>query len=231
LTFFNYRGHSAFLNTLVAGFSAPTLRNFDILLFDTSPPLLHLSRFIEDIGEHFHAVKVSLSRDYFHLLLFSHPEGVNNNYWPRIKLRSRRVLGSMMQISSALSANLATMQELFVVFSETSDASEQDIPWRRFLSQFPSVKALRMEGTNDLRIASALHEDLGVHNGAFLPALEEIELRTNPFRILQDQTTSGDMVLAAFEPFVSARQQAGRPVRVSRGSSLRDPWKFPGNSI
>jgi len=44
-----------------------------------------------------------------------------------------------------------------------------------------------------------------------LPALEEIELCMAP-DITESQRASE---LAAFQPFVSARQQAGRPVKIS----------------
>jgi hypothetical protein len=192
-----------------------------------SPSILHLSRFIEDIGEHFHSVLFFLESNYFHLLFFTCLEGVGNHYWPRIKLGSSRDLESMMQMNSALSANLATIQELFVVFHHPPDVTEQDIPWRSFLLQFTSVKALLMEGTNDRRIASVLHEDCGEDNRAFLPALEEIELCTGSSWTHQDQTLSEDVVLAAFQPFVSARQQASRPVRVFRGTSLRISPRVP----
>jgi len=185
---------------------------------------------MEDIGEHYRSVKVVLDRDYFRLFLFAHSECVGDHYSPRFRLSSHRFPESIMQMSSAFSARLTTLQELFVFFHHTRDASEEFIPWRQFLLQFPSVKALRMEGTNNLRIASVLHQDHGGFNLAFLPALEEIELCTQSFWSRQIQPESGAAEaaeLAAFQPFVSARRQASRPVRVFWGPPLSFSRRIP----
>ncbi len=62
-----------------------------------------------------------------------------------------------------------------------------------------------------LMIASILHQDHGSPTSPMLPALEEIELCMAP-DITESQRASK---LAAFQPFVSTRQQAGRPVKIS----------------
>jgi hypothetical protein len=67
-----------------------------------------------------------------------------------------------------------------------------------------------MYGTNNRRVASALHQDYGEHNLAILPDLEEIELCMSSSSTSEDHASE----LAIFEPFVSARQQAGLPVKV-----------------
>jgi hypothetical protein len=125
-------------------------------------------------------------------------------------------------MTGAFSTKFSTAEELFLV-CYNNDKSVESIPWCTFLPQFPSVKALRMEGTNNLRIARALHED---HGGDLLPALEEIQLCTMLFSTPQDQPASGGTVLAAFQPFVSARQQASRPVRVFWGPEIRLSGSF-----
>jgi hypothetical protein len=57
LGFFHYRGHSAYLDTFVAGVSAPSLRKIDVRLSDiTPPPIPHLSPFIKDVVEDCHVV-------------------------------------------------------------------------------------------------------------------------------------------------------------------------------
>jgi hypothetical protein len=125
-----------------------------------------------------------------------------------------------MQISSVFSTKLNIMTELHVTFLHNDDASEDFIPWRTFLLQFPSVKALRIEGTNHLRIASVLHEDDGELNFYLLPSLEEIQLCTGSFWAYKDQPGLGDTELAAFRPFVFARQQENHPVRVFWGPQI-----------
>ena len=81
--------------------------------------------------------------------------------------------------------------------------------------QFPSVKILRTEGENNHCIARFLLQDYKKPDGnlALLPSLEEIELGKYP-PALTIYEIQREPELAAFDPFVSARQQAGRPVKV-----------------
>ncbi|KAF8484039.1 hypothetical protein DFH94DRAFT_337870 [Russula ochroleuca] len=212
LTSFRYRGHSAFLNTLIAGFTAPSLRDIFIRLHDMIlSPIPHLSRFIEDTKEHCRAVQVDLEQASFRLLLLGPgPFEYAGHDSLHFTLSSPLSPESMTQMSSAFYSKLITTEELTVNFLDDADAEEEVIPWRRFFLQFPRVKALRMYGTNNRRVASALHQDYGEHNLAILPALEEIELCMSSSSTSEDHASE----LAIFEPFVSARQQAGLPVKV-----------------
>jgi hypothetical protein len=140
----------------------------------------------------------------------------------RFGLTSHLLSTSTMHISSAFSAKLTTTEEMSVVLLDTDDYPSEKIPWRRFLLHFPSIKALRLEGTNNLRIASAIHQDHEEPHLTFLPALEEIELCKGSYSAPQHS-----LELEAFRPFVNARQQAGFSVRVfwgpPRGFSGRVP--------
>jgi hypothetical protein len=207
LTFFHYRGHSAFLNTLVAGIVAPAVREIDIDLYDIRalPPITDLPRFIDDIGERYHAVQVSIDRDCFHFSLFTQSEYVGRHS-PHLKLCTDRFFESVMHTSNAFSAKLTTAEELILIFVPMAN-----IPWHSFLQHFPSVKALRMPGSYNPHISSVLHQDYEGLNLAFLPALEEIEIFQSPFCYHESERVAE---LAAFEPFVSARQQAGFQVKV-----------------
>ena len=100
----------------------------------------------------------------------------------------------------------------FVWMVPIGNVWENDMPWREFFQHFPSVKAIRTEGANSYRIARALLQDHGDPGDdlAFLPALEEVELE---YPWVTEESQCGPR-LAAFEPFVSARQHAGRPVEV-----------------
>jgi hypothetical protein len=203
---FRYIGCNASLNALLAGFLAPSLRDVDIDFRNKiSPPVIHLSRFIENIGERYHAVQVVVEYFDFHFLLL----GRSENDLPRFKSASDLHGESIMHMSSAFSAKFTTTEELCIVLLATADDSREIIPWRRFLLHFPSVKALRLEGTNNLRIASVLHQDGEEPNLAYLPALEEIELCVGSI-----STSQPSLELEAFQPFISARQRAGLPVRV-----------------
>jgi hypothetical protein len=217
LTDFRYIGHSLFLDAIVAGLSAPSLLDVDIL-FDDLPPIVHLPRFINEIEERYHAVHVTFHEWEFSFSLQTQSEHINKNGKSRFKLGPvpRHSQVSTIRISGALSTKLTTVEELHVTFIRMSfNFWENMIPWRELLQHFPRLKAFRTEGANNYGIARALPQDYEEPDDddglAFLSALEEIELGKNP--TLTDESPRGPE-LAAFEPFVSARQQAGHPVKV-----------------
>ena len=222
---FHFRGYSAFLNTLVAAVAAPSVREIDIDLYDTStrPLIPHLPRFIDDIGESYHAVQVAMDRDCFYFLLFTQSEYVGRHS-PHLRLCTDR-FESAMHTSNAFSAKLNAAEELILIFAFAPDP-EEDTPWHTFFQHFPSVKALRVLGSYSLHIASALHQDHGGLNPAFLPALEEIEIcHSRP-----PHCSGGDSERVAereaFEPFVLARRQAGHQVKVVKSNrGLDDIWR------
>ncbi|KAH9996109.1 hypothetical protein BJV77DRAFT_960841 [Russula vinacea] len=175
LTRFSYVGPSIFLDALVAGLSAPSLRGVNIKFVDAIwPPIVHLPAFLE--------LDLCLS--------------LQTNLNP--SATAIRVSNWACQCGGTP-----------VTFDTTAD--EDDIPWRKFYHQFPSVKMLRTEGAKSIYcIARTLHQNHEEpDNLTFFPALEEIDLGKKPFYNSRRRPQ-----LAAFEPFVSARQQAGRPVKV-----------------
>jgi hypothetical protein len=220
LTCFVYSGPSVLLDALVAGLSAPSLRDVSIHFADaTSPPTVHLSRFISEIEEHYYAIHMA-----FQGFLFLFSLLIQLDYISRCHLHFTLGLGvrysqeAIMSIPAALSTRLVTVEELRVILDRTDvNVLENFIPWRRFFQQFPNVKALRTEGGNNDCIARILLQDNQGPDDvlAILPALEEIELGEDP--LLTDESQRG-LELAAFEPYISARQQAGRPVEVFFGS-------------
>jgi hypothetical protein len=213
---FRYSGHSAFLDTLMAGLSAPSLHYVSIRFFDEIwPPGVHFTRFINEMEERYHAVQVYFRDRGFRLLLLTQSECINQ-HMPSVKLGPfmRRSPESIIRMSGALSMKFTTVEEIRITFDITDDdLSENFIAWRRFFQQFPSVKIIQTEGADNYSVARILHQDHGKPDElSFLPVLEEIDLGQQPF----DEGQCG-AELAAFEPFVSARQQAGRPVKVFYG--------------
>jgi hypothetical protein len=229
LTRLRYDGHSVFLDALVAGLSAPSLRDVNIkFLGKILPPIVHLPRFINEIEEHYHAVHMTFRERDFRLLLLTQSEYITHCK-PRFTLGSvlRHSSKSIILLSGLLSARLTAVEELRLTFDQKKAAEiwDKSIKWRRFLQQFPSVKALRTEGANSHYIARILlhgREEPG-DDLAFLPALEEIEIGKDPLFTSERQTRSQ---LAAFRPFISARQRAVRPVNVSLIPSAHTypPW-------
>jgi hypothetical protein len=210
LTCFHYFGHIEFLEALVAGLSAPSLLDVDIdFLFE--PSIVHLPRFISEINEHYHAVHAAFQEWTFHLSFLTQSEYIGQCK-PRFQLGSLDSYPEFLGICGTVNTKLTTVEELRVTFEKTSaNKWENVIPWRRFLLQFPSVKALRTENADNCSIARCLLQDHEEADGDldFLPALEEIELGKSS--LSTDESQRGPE-LAAFQPFVSARQQAGRPV-------------------
>jgi hypothetical protein len=71
LTRFRYSGLTTFLNDLMSGLSAPSLRDVHFML-RTKIPLLYLHRVIDDVTQEFRSVSVAFDMDYFHLLSSAH---------------------------------------------------------------------------------------------------------------------------------------------------------------
>jgi hypothetical protein len=210
-----YHGRVDFLEDLVAGLSAPSLQDVEITLLDGPwPPVVHLPRFINEIEGHYHGVHAVLDTICRFSLL--HSENISQSE-PRFNLNcmwSTPPSETIFGMGGALSTRLTTVEKLSVTFGEMQDNAEfwvDNLPWLRFYQQFPSVKVLQTKCANDDYIARTFlqaHEEGGGDELAFLPALEEIELGEETF---EDERESR---LAAFQPFVSVRQQAGRPVKV-----------------
>ena len=212
---FHYIGHSVFLDGVVAGLSAPSLRDLSMEFSDAIMfPIVHLTRFITETEEHYHVVHVTFHELRFRLSLLTRPE-----YFTHRKPKSRQSRiprcspESIMRISDYLLMKLFTVQELCVNVAFAKMDAEDCILWRRFYQQFPSVKVLRTEGANYSSIACTLLQNREEPDDvlALFPTLEEIELGNGEFWIRKRRSESE---LAVFQPFVSARRQAGRPVKV-----------------
>jgi len=228
LTRFRYYGCGVLLNTLVSGLSAPSLRDVDILFADTIwPSEVHLSRFINEIEEHYHTAHLVFRGWIFRLSLLTHSEHISHRK-PRFTFgpgpSHSDSTESIMKLGSTLSAKFSTVEELRVSFHGMAvNVWENVIPWRRFLQHFPNVKALQTEGANNYRIASTLLQIYENPDGlSLLPALEQIELGKYTFSTHEKSQCEPE--LAAFEPFVSARRQEGRPVKVFLGPY----WSYRG---
>ena len=224
-TFFHFYGHRVSLDSLVSGLAAPSLRTLDMELTDNfTSPIRHISRFMADINfepESFKFRVISTDRGYFSLSLLTHSESIYDPD-PHFNFYSRDV----MRIGDALSPRLAIVEELYLVsFSNFSPSTR---PWGRFLELFHNVKVLRLQENINVMfdVARSLQQQDQGESASVLPSLEEIELCTWSwsFRLRRDKRRS---VMEAFEPFVAARQEAGRPVKIFWGEVHEVMWKFP----
>ena len=226
LTCFHYAGHCAFLEALVTGLSAPYLREIRMEFRDVSSPIVHLPRFINETEERFHAVHVTFHQRVFHLSLQTQSEFMDCHC--NTQTRSSRIPSwspeSVTRLCDALSAKLPAVEELRVTFGFAMMAAEDYLLWRRFYGQFPGVKVFRIDGALSIKswVVNAdynflaptfLRDDEGPAAAlAFLPALEEVQLGQG-MRLTPQSQSEGK--LEVFRPFISARQQAGRPVRIT----------------
>jgi hypothetical protein len=215
---FSFVGNVVFLDTLVAGLSAPSLRDVDLRFYNKNSPLfVHLPRFINEMEERYHAIHLVFEGCYPYLLLLTQLE-FDGRCKPRFKFGP--VVGPYLElIISALSTRLTTVEEFRVTFGGTEVEYWELTPWRsfKFLRHLPSVKAFRTEGkSSGLFIACTLfeHHEEPDDNLTLLPGLEEVELD-------KDRLWAHMVPLeVACKPFISARQRAGRPVKVFFGPQL-----------
>jgi hypothetical protein len=223
LTCFRYVGHSVFLDAIVAGISAPYIQDLSMEFFDAILfPIVHLTRFINETEDHYQAVHVTFHERIFRLSLLTQSEYFEFLNRPS---RSSRIPKwnpeRIMQMSGALSAKLSTVNLLRVTFEFAMVATEDYILWRRFYQLFPSVKDIRIQGANYHHVARTFFQD---HEGpddvlAIFPTLEVLQLGEGKFWTRGAEVETS---LTAFQPFVSARQLAGRPVQVVFRSASPD---------
>ena len=222
LTRFYYVGHPVFLSALLAGFSAPSLWDVDFSFSDSMlSPIVHLPRFISEMEGHYHIAQVTITAATtsgsangisFSLLTHSEP---NSHSKPQFKLHDPgRFPASIMQMSRALSTRLTTIEELRITFGWLVGHSVSDnvVPWLGVFRYFPCVRVLRLESPRYDYMARTLDQGHEERNDlVLLPALEEIQLCKN-LHFTNEIKRAHQLV--TFQPFVSAREQAGRPVKV-----------------
>jgi F-box-like len=214
LTYFHYSGHSVFLDAIVAGISAPSVRNFSMQFFDAILfPLVHLTRFITETEKHHRALEVAFLGRFFCLSLLTHSDFKQYRQIVLFNPIPSWSPETILRISGSLSTKLATVEELRVAFSIAKMGTEDDILWRRFYQLFPGVKVLHTEGANYDCIARTLLQYHEEPEDAFvlLPALEEMQIGNDEHRTHRRRIESAR---AVFKPFISARRRAGRPVKV-----------------
>jgi hypothetical protein len=211
LTRFHYIGHTIFLANFMSGLSAPSLQDAHFEL-GMRFPLLHLPRFIDDVTEQFRSVSVTFHGENFCLSSVTHL-GNMDRFKSSFGLTVNRFPDSVMSINGSPSTKLSTAEELALYFPYSNiTRSKHVFSLREFLRQFRSVKVLRLDPFIQ-EVALSLREDDGE---AFLPVLEQIELSASQSTRVphEEHQRRAAAELAAFEPFVSAREEAGRPVKV-----------------
>jgi hypothetical protein len=221
LSHLHFEGPKACFETLVARLSAPFLQDLKLSFqdrFRSDHHLPHLSRFIRDIEGHFTAVQVRLTEEDFEIDIL--PQSRSSDE-PLRRIFVRDVGRSGVLTGDALHAKLLAVKELLFdsQYCTLQDGvkwiSSNSPPWLGFLEKFHNVKTLRVGPGLVLDVGRLLSQNSGKFVLDLLPALEEIGLglAVGP-EVKPISDTKCEGVLAAFKPFATARQQAGRPVKI-----------------
>jgi len=207
-----FRGVSAYLESLLSRISAPLLERLSITLFNqltfTLPHLSHFTGTTEGLRHPmaniiFNRGTVSFvvgSDEHFSEAVFSLHISCMHFDWQ---------IDSATQVCAALEPILSAAEELTIDFKEQSsplDLQEEvdGIAWHDLLGSFGSVKKLCIGYPFASGFASAMASDDADLVLGLLPELQELKAE---LRITQVHT--------AFAGLVNARQLAGRPVRLS----------------
>ena len=208
LTRFHFIGSKTFLDNFMSGLSAPSLQDARFVL-NTRAPISYLSRVIDGVSEDFRSVSVTFDLGHFYLLSSTQSGKID---YLKLKPSFRFNLNCYPDsIYTTPSMKLAIAEELTLFF--TTSYMNEYFSLREFLRQFRSVRVLRVDPFIP-KAALSLQQDDGE---AILPGLEEIEVSIS--RLTKNSEEEYERhaaeVLAAFEPFVSARERAGRLVKVT----------------
>jgi hypothetical protein len=219
LTHFHYDGSISFLNDLMSGLSAPSLQDARFEFY-IEFPFLHYSRLIDDVREEFRSVGVTFDVGEFRLSSWTNL-GKIDRFEPSFTfdLFFLPVSNKPIINNSTPSIKLSMAEELALFFPRSNITDLETIyPLREFLRQFRSVRVLRLDPFIR-EVGLYLQQDDGE---AILPLLEEIELSISHLKrcSYKDFKRRTAEELAAFEPFVSARERAGRLVKVYHSEQI-----------
>ncbi|KAI0249090.1 hypothetical protein BJV78DRAFT_1230259 [Lactifluus subvellereus] len=225
LTRFYFDGSRQCLEAVAAGLSAPFLQDLKIHLNeDPVKSLPHLSRFIRDVEGQFFAAQVKSSREYLEISVLTHSHFIDE---PACRITIRD-FGRWKHFWTALKAKFTAIEEIFFESPYPDlEGGPRWCSWLGLLEDFDNIKTLRVERGLVLEAAHFLKQRSALD---FLPALEEIELRSVVSRYVDHAEPISDIqreaVHTAFRPFVTARQQTGRPVKISWNADLVLPRPY-----
>jgi hypothetical protein len=215
LRHFVFRGVSTYLEALVHRITTPLLKKLRIEFFSQLtffvPRLLQLISTAEDLR--FHSASLFFVDERVEVAIYPHEDiGDIEMYAFAIEVSCWHLdwqVSSMVQISNSLNQVFSAVERLNLVHKVHGRSSEEHnefdrAEWRRLLRPFSNVKTLL--------IFEGLVEDL-----CRCLRLEDGELPLEVLPELQELTCFGSGDTGdGFTPFIDARQNAGRPVKLVR---------------
>ena len=250
LTYFRFFGECAEMEWFVAGLVTPSLQELHISVFNTSNALYipHLFKFIRVGGISFFAARLTFSEYCLTTSLFAYPHSDNGPPSKIVTITTQ--FGA--HLDSAVSATLSAIEDLSLSLKYPMTAYESFLgdlePWRKVFEKFCNVKVLRLHPGLKTKIADMLRHptvnpptpqleeivpdattplDTPISGNSestldIFPSLEEIVLYTST-SICGTEHRCG---LESFGPFVTARREVGRPVKVFWNTDGKVPRYF-----
>ena len=214
LIFLLFHGYKANFEGLLAGLTAPSLQNLHLTFrdFDNASPILHFARFIRSMDQPIIVVQLYAAGLRFN---FSMIHSIDS---PPFRISVPNGIHPIEQISSTLSTTFAGIEVLHLVYPHnvTIDPLRslgRPISWSKLLEQFPNVKTLRVQCNQVIKVAHLLQQHDKEPTADIFPSLEEIELHATAFPASPGENHCAS-AFDSLEPFVAARQRAGRLVEV-----------------
>jgi hypothetical protein len=204
------RGGSAYLEGILCRLSAPLLSTLSVEFFNQLTfDLRRLQQFVRPTGEpRFRSARMHFDKEFFSVIVDPYLERTGT--YPFLVQVNCRPLdwqaACAAQICDTLAPLLASVGSLTLGFHKDGSTSWKDEidreQWHGLLRRFSGVKSLQLTGG----LVGDLFRSLRLDEGelALLPGLEEL--------VSSGQGHSDD----AFALFISARQAAGRPIRLVR---------------
>ncbi|KAI9454455.1 hypothetical protein BJY52DRAFT_724323 [Lactarius psammicola] len=207
-----FRGGSAYLEGILARVSAPLLSTLNVEFFNQLTfDLSHLLQFARTTGVfRFRSAEMHFDKDFVSVIVDPHL-GRDGTYPFLVQVKCKPLdwqAACAVQICHALEPLLAGMESLTLGFHKDGSASWQDeidhAQWHGLLRTFAGVKSLQLTGG----LVGDLFRSLRLDDG-------EIPLELLPE--LRELVSSGwGHTDDAFASFISARQSAGRRIRLVR---------------
>ena len=214
LRHFVFHGVSSYLEALVYRITSPRLKKLQIQLLSQLtffvPRLLQLINTAEDLR--FHRANLFLIDKKVKVAIYPHGDGNIEMYAFAIEVSCWHLdwqVSSMVQISNSLNQVFSAVEHLDLVHEVHGRSSEEHnevdrAEWRRLLRPFSNVKTFRIVEGLVQELSRCLRLEDGELPLEVLPELQEL--------IYSGSGDTGDR----FTPFIDARLNAGRPVKLVR---------------
>jgi hypothetical protein len=218
LTHIIFRGNRSYLEALVFGLAAPSLRFLDANLSDPSHglfPIPHLCKFIRDTECRFTAIRLIFSP--WTLQFYAGTDSKFADEKPFRIFIPEPV--SLERIGQELSGPLSTVEELIITFGEPW-LGVPHIPMADQLHglfyHVPQVKMVLVPDKLALNVARSFQQDDRGPAMDLLPALEQVKVDTRQATpISPSRSDRHTPIRDAFGPLIAARKQLGRPIMLS----------------